>query len=70
MKLAEHVRSLALWERVGVRECSGARRHFIIWGVSARPTVVSRGTIRLAITQPSLDHGQQVPRDVQTEGSV
>ncbi len=25
MKLAEHVRPLALWERVGVRERSGAR---------------------------------------------
>jgi hypothetical protein len=42
MKFAQHHRSLALWERVGVRERSGARRHFIIRGGSARPMIVSR----------------------------
>jgi hypothetical protein len=41
MKFAQHHRSLALWERVGVRERSEARRHFIIRGGSARPMIVS-----------------------------
>jgi hypothetical protein len=40
MKFAQHHRSLALWERVGVRKRSGARRHFIIRGGSARPMIV------------------------------
>ena len=40
MKFAQHVRSLALWERVGVRGRSGARRHFIVRGGSARPMIV------------------------------
>jgi transposase len=40
MKFAQHHRSLALWERVGVRERSGARRHFIIRGGSTRPMIV------------------------------
>jgi hypothetical protein len=40
MKLAQHVRSLALWERVGERERSAARRHLIIQGGSARPMIV------------------------------
>ncbi len=42
MNFAEHVCSLALWERVGVREGSGARRHFIIRGGSARSMIVRR----------------------------
>ena len=42
MKFAQRVRSLALRERVGVREGSGARRHFIVRGGSARPMIVSR----------------------------
>jgi putative inorganic carbon (HCO3(-)) transporter len=42
MKFAQHHRSLSLWERVGVRERSGARRHFIIRGGSARPMIVRR----------------------------
>jgi hypothetical protein len=44
MKFAQHHRSLALWERVGARERSGARRHFIIRGASARPMIVSMTT--------------------------
>jgi hypothetical protein len=40
MKFAQHHRSLALW--AGVRERSGARRHFIIRGGSARPMIVSQ----------------------------
>jgi hypothetical protein len=43
MKFAQHHPSLALWERAGVRERSGARRHFIIRGGSARPMIVSDG---------------------------
>ena len=42
MKFAQRVRSLALRERVGVRERSGARRHFIVRGGSARPIIVSQ----------------------------
>ncbi len=41
MNFAKHVCSLALRERVGVRERSGARRPFIIWGGSPRPMIVS-----------------------------
>jgi outer membrane protein OmpA-like peptidoglycan-associated protein len=40
MKFAQQVSSLALWERVGVRERSGARRHFIVRGGSAHPSIV------------------------------
>ena len=42
MKFAQRVRSLDLQERVGVREGSGARRHFIVRGGSARPMIVRR----------------------------
>jgi hypothetical protein len=39
-------RPLPLWERVGVRERSGARRPFIVGGGSPRPMIVSRGLPR------------------------
>ena len=41
MDVAQHVRSLAPRERVGVRERSGASRHLIVRGSSARPMIVS-----------------------------
>jgi len=46
MKFAQRVRSLAFWERVGVRERSGARRHFIVRGGSARPMIVRGALLR------------------------
>jgi len=42
MKFAQRVRSLALRERVGVREGSGASRDFIVWGGSPRPMILRR----------------------------
>jgi hypothetical protein len=39
------------WERVGVRERSGARRHFIIRGGSARPMIVRQATAHRADAQ-------------------
>ncbi len=48
MRSAQHVRSLAPWERVGERERSGARRHLIVRGGSARPMIVRATPSRYA----------------------
>jgi len=49
LKCAKHVRSLALWERDGVWEWSGARRHFILWGGSPRPMTVSAVSVKAPV---------------------